>query len=147
MLEGPSRLLHERSGSHCVYQANPILVAALSPRLLLSSESQCRCLYPQGLARCRPECSDPDKALCRGRFPSPEEVRVVYLCGPQIQSFRVLGSKVGFWCGTLWPQSDRYQGPSVPETQMCLSTARSQDQSFLPAASGDCLYLLLKCVS
>lgn len=32
------------------------------------------------------------------------------------------------------------------ETQMCLSTVRSQDQSFLPAALGDFRYLLLKCL-
>lgn len=61
-----------RGLAHTVYQANPILVAALSPRLLLSSESQCRCLYPRGLARCRQSALT--QTLCRGRT-SPVQKR------------------------------------------------------------------------
>lgn len=135
-----------RGLAHTVYQANPILVAALSPRLLLSSESQCRCLYPRGPASCRQSALT--QTLCRGRT-SPVQKRwgwivPVWAPDPVVQGPGKQGGLL-VWnpvAPIRWmPRSKR------AETQMCLSTARSRDQSFLPAASGDCLYLLLKCVS
>lgn len=75
-------------------------MAALSPRLPLGSESQCRCLYPRGPARCRQKCSDPD-ALQRRDLPSAEEVRVNCTCGGPRSSLS--GSWEAMWASGVEP--------------------------------------------
>ena len=140
------RFLHEKSGSHCL-SSKPQSLWLPFPLGFLSVQSHSADASTLGV---QPGAgrSALTRMPCRGGTSQVQKrwgwIAPVWAPDPVFQ-----GS--GKQCGLLvwdpvapirWmPRSKR------AEIQMCLSTAHSQDQSFLPVASGDCLCLLLKSVS